>query len=203
MEEEITKAIIDGTLSEDLIKSLETKLSDAGKEELKKAQAFAAKRRDEEDKAKKAEETRKSSEENLNQTNGMVQKFRDEQINSAKTKFFDTYGIPVEQRAAYDEAFKTSDKGSMTSETIYGELENIHLILNKDTYVSAYQKQQNMQKAAQDHKEGSAGSYSAQPSGETPPEHSEEATNLAAEAGVSVQTAERVLRDGPSTPRQL
>lgn len=194
MEEEITKAIVEGTLSPETIAALESKLSEAGKEELKKAQAFATKRRDEESKAKKSEGepvTAKADDTGI--------RFRNEQVEIAKGKFFAQFGIPAEKQGEYEETFKRLDSGKVSAELIIEDLKGVHAFLNRDSLLTAQEQQRQMEANAAAANAAAAGPSGSAPSTTKREEHSDEAVALSKEAGVDVTKAEEVLARGGTT----
>lgn len=197
MNEEITKAILEGTIPDDVLTALESKLSEAGKEELKKAQAFAAKRRDEENKYTKSELDKKAAEELVKQQQDSAAKLREETIQAAKHKLFSEYDVSAEKQSEYDEAFKKLDSGKMTFDNIYEDFKGVHAFLNRDSFLSAKALQEKMEAEAAERAASSA-SYSSGGASSMRNHDEESVKKFAAEAGVPVETAQRVLSEGYS-----
>ena len=191
--EEITKAILEGQLTPETLTALENSLSEAGKAELKKAQAFVAKRRDEE--AKLGQPSQKKDDQGEGNGADTTARFREETIQSAKSRLFSEFAVPSERQAEYDEAFKRLDSGKMTLENIYEDFKGVHAFLNRDTLLTAKQEQERMEAEAASRAAASAGSPGGSPSGQQT--HDEKVVEkFAQENGVPVDVAKRVLTEG-------
>lgn len=211
MDENITKAL-NGELDEKGLQDLEASLSDEGKRLLKEALAFKAKKKDDEEKARKAEAEAKaeaekleairkeiaSESEKLESTKKETSQFRQEQILKAKTKFFAEYKIPAEEQEKYTQTFEKFDSNKVDPDLIFDDFVSVYAALNKDSLLKAQKEAEELKKNADLHNAGEAGSHSTPPAGQEPPKFSEAAMELSKKAGISPEAADKQLKQGMS-----
>lgn len=201
--EDFVKKVLAGEITDEELNAFKSKLSEEGKKELDSSLAFRDKRRDEEGKSKIEEERlaklkldADAEEARLNQTRGENSQFRAEQITKAKAKFFETYKVPAEKQAEYEEGFKGMDTGKMDPELIFKDFERTHVALNSDTYLAAERKQREMERSAEDFNAGGAGSYQHAPTGNESPKFSEVAKKIANDSNITEEAAAKIEKEG-------
>ena len=207
--DEINKAL-EGELSEDQLKEFESKLSEEGKKLFQEAQAFKAKRQDEESKGKNLTDTNtqletkqkelqdkiKADEETLNSLKQSTSQFRDEQIGKAQKKFFEEYKISEEDQAKYLDTFKKLDSGKIDPDLIFQDFVGVYAFLNKDSLLNAEEMRKKQEASATAINASEAGGQQTPPEGEAKKDFSEDVLAYAKRANISPEDAQRQVTEG-------
>lgn len=206
MDDSIEK-LLEGEPTETQVQEFEGKLSDEGKKKLRELMALKKQRKAEEDRVKKAKEDADAAEKRRQEADEAFRKskeqqdesqtqFRKEQIEVAKQKFFSDYKIPPEEQAKYEAEFR--DSGKASADLIFKDWVKTFAAVNSDSLIDAQNKQREMEKKAAEDAERQAGGHDSPPGdgGDGKPQHSKEAEELSKKAGISIEAAERQLKEG-------
>lgn len=175
----------------------------ATRKEKKRVEDLLAKRQEELDK-QKPETPPETPPENppaqqppQNESDGFAQQFREEQKGKAIKKFVDDFGLSEGEQEKILAQFEKMDSGKMDADNIYDDLVGVYAFLNRDTLVKADQERKAREAAAEAEAAQAAGGPGGAPNdGNKPPKYSEAAQNLAKQANISEEAAERQLTQG-------
>ena len=132
-----------------------------------------------------------------NQGENPLNQFREEQVLKAKSRLKEQFGLSDEDVAKVEEKFGQVDSGKVDADLIYEDFVGAYAFVNKDSLLSAQQKNEEMQQSAVEATVSAAGSTSNQPSNDAnEQEYPEEAKQLAKDAGISEDAALKQLQGG-------
>jgi dsDNA-specific endonuclease/ATPase MutS2 len=135
--------------------------------------------------------------EDLEKDKAEVTQFRREQILKAKEKFLTTFPDAKEKIDLIDEKFGRLDSGKIDSDFIYSDFVSAYAASDPDGYLAARQKAEDLKKNAEKLNAGSAGYSSSKPAdGSEAKKFDEKTTQVAKEAGISEEAADKVLKQG-------
>ena len=135
--------------------------------------------------------------EDLEKDKNEVTQFRREQIMKAKEKFLTTFPDAKDKIDLIDEKFARLDSGKIDSDFIYSDFVSAYAASDPDGYLTARQKAADLKKGAENFNAGSAGYSSSKPAdGSDQKKFDEKTTQVAKEAGISEEAAEKVLKQG-------
>lgn len=123
--------------------------------------------------------------------------FRSEQVLKAKQRLKQQFELSDEDVAKIEEKFERVDSGKMDADLIYEDFVGAYAFVNRDSLLSAQQKTTDMQKRAAQETMNAAGSSSSNPSADNDtPEYPEDVKQLARDAGISEEAAQKQLSGG-------
>lgn len=196
MEQDEINKIVEGEATEEQVKEIEAKLSDAGKKQLREVLALKAQRKAEE---ARLAEIKKSSEEEANKAKAARDsqtQLRQEQISKAKESFFTEYSIPEADRSEYEELFTKVDSGKMDPELIKKDFIKAYAAKNADALLKSRQDVLEMERKAAEANAAGAGSHSSKPGDMEPPKYSDEVKKIAETSGITVEAADKIAKEG-------
>ena len=207
-------ATIKNMIQDDVIKALQgldetglaevgQKLSEAGRKSLAEAVALRKERTSvqeatdaEKSKLEAIKKELQETADKLDSTKKATSQFRDEQIGKAKTKFFNDFKISPEKQAEYEATFKGLDSGKVDSDLIYKDFIRAHGAINADTLLGSDKTLEDQKEQARLAAIAAAGRSEGAPPGKEPKKFSDEAENLAKNAGISPEAAEKQIKGG-------
>lgn len=149
--------------------------------------------------AEDLEESRKKTEADLNKGKQEVSQFRSEQIEKAKTKFFEQFPDAKEKEEEIIEKFGRLDSGKIDAEFILNDFVSAYAATDPQKYIESVKKATNLEKGASDLNRSSSGSHSANPDGSKEgAKYSEDAKKLAQAADISEEAAQKIEDYGMS-----
>jgi len=148
--------------------------------------------------AEELEEARRKQEEDLNKGKQEVSQFRTEQIDKAKEIFYKQFPDAKEKEKEIAEKFEKLDSGKIDSEFILKDFISAYAATDPDGYTASRDKIKELEKNAAEHKENAAGSHGSAPVETDPKKYSDETTQLAKEAGISEESADKINKEGLS-----
>lgn len=135
--------------------------------------------------------------EDLEKGKNEVSQFRSEQILKAKERFLESFPDAKEKIDLIDEKFSRLDSGKIDSDFIYSDFVSAYAASDPEGYLSARQKAEDLKKGAENINAGSAGYSSSKPAdGSGEKKYDERTIQVAKEAGISEDAAEKVLKEG-------
>lgn len=194
-QDEINK-IVDGSASEEEVKEIEAKLSEAGKKELREVLALKEQRKAEEARVAKAKQAADEEEGKAKAARDSQTQLRTEQISKAKELFFTEYNIPEADRSEYEELFKKVDSGKMDPEFIKQDFIKAYAAKNADVLLKSHQEKLEMEKKAAEANAQGAGTTSSGPSGGEAPKFSDEVKKMAETSNIPVEAADKIAKEG-------
>lgn len=128
-----------------------------------------------------------------------IAQFRNEQVQKAKDRFKTEYNLSDEEFVKVEKTFARLDSGAVDSDLVYKDLIGSYAYLNSDSLLKAKTERDHMERNAETANAGEAGSSSVAPVSIKPAsKHSDEAVALAKQAGITVEAAERQVKEGTS-----
>lgn len=146
----------------------------------------------------KTEEEKKKAEEELNKGKEDISQFRTEQIEKAKEKFFAQFPDAKEKEEEISQKFERLDSGKIDSDFILKDFVSAYAATDPDGYLSAREKANQLAKNAEEfNKKGAGGNPSSSgEGGEGGKQYSESTKNLAKDAGISEESADKIEKEG-------
>lgn len=194
-QDEINK-IVEGQASEEEVKELEAKLSEAGKKELREVLALKEQRKAEEARLATAKQTADEEDGKAKAARESQTQLRTEQISKAKESFFTEYSIPEADRSEYEELFTKVDSGKMDPDLIKQDFIKAYAAKNADVLLKSHQEKLEMEKRAAEANAQGAGSHSSKPGDMEPPKYSDEVKKIAETSNIPVEAADKIAKEG-------
>jgi len=208
-QDEINK-IVSGDPSEEEIKSLEAKLSEAGKSQLREVMALKAQRKSEEKRLadlkgeseasiEAAKKAREAEEDRVKKARESQDQFRLEQITKARDKFFAEYKIPAELQNSYEDTFNKLDSGKVDPDLIFQDFVAVYAAKNSSSLLQAQKEKEEMEKnAALNDASAAAGNGSQLKVGKDGKEYPKQVLDIAKESGITPEAASKIYTEGYS-----
>jgi hypothetical protein len=137
------------------------------------------------------------TENDLNKGKDEITQFRKEQITKAREKFLATFPDAKEKIAEIEDKFSRLDSGKIDSDFIYSDFVSAYAASDPDGYLSSRQKAEELKRNAEKLNASEAGHSSSKPAdGSENKKFDEKTTQVAKEAGISEEAADKVLKQG-------
>jgi len=122
--------------------------------------------------------------------------FREEQVQKAKTRLFDSVSLTDEEKAAVNEKFERLDTGKIDADLIYLDLVSSVAAANPNKFLELTQDQETRERNAIEELEKQAAGGGAPPSEEEKKKYNQETLDLAKKAGITPEEALRQTTQG-------
>lgn len=132
-----------------------------------------------------------------NPTSPELTQFRSEQVEKARNRIFSEIELTDEEKEAVDEKFKKLDSGKLDADFIYNDFKSALVATKADTLLELEKESKIKERAAEKEIEQQALAGGNTPPAEgQPKKYSDEVENLAKEAGISEEAAQRQVLNG-------